>query len=105
VECLASEEFLGNLPLEVDAVGTVPGHGFHPLKARLSWSIPNPQTVHRQGRTPTACRFWANTGHQLLAHHARVKLLNISGGAIRMLSSAQVQTRAMARMSRADSAL
>src|SRR5580700_10082342 len=52
VECLASEEFLGNLPLEVDAVGTVPGHGFHPLKARLSWSIPNPQDVHLLGRTP-----------------------------------------------------
>ena len=25
VECLASEEFLGNLPFELDAVGTVPG--------------------------------------------------------------------------------
>jgi hypothetical protein len=55
VECLASEEFLGNLPLEVDAVGTVPGHGFHPLKARLSWSIPNPQDVHLLGRTPLSC--------------------------------------------------
>jgi len=58
VECLASEEFLGNLPLEVDAVGTVPGHGFHPLKARLSWSIPNPQDVHRQGRTPIRGQIW-----------------------------------------------
>jgi hypothetical protein len=26
--------------------GTVPGHGFHPLKARQSWSIPNLQDVH-----------------------------------------------------------
>jgi hypothetical protein len=30
----------------------VPGHGFHPLKARQSRSIPNLQDVHRQGRTP-----------------------------------------------------
>ena len=51
VECLASEEFLGNLPFEFDAVGAVPGHGFHPLKARQSRSIPNLQDVHRQGRT------------------------------------------------------
>jgi hypothetical protein len=28
------------------------GHGFHPLKARQSRSIPNLQTVHRQGRIP-----------------------------------------------------
>jgi hypothetical protein len=55
VECLASEEFLGNLPFEFDAVGTVPGHGFHPLKARQSRSIPNLQDVHHQGRTPRHC--------------------------------------------------
>jgi putative ABC transport system substrate-binding protein len=28
------------------------GHGFHPLKARQPRSIPNLQSVHRQGRTP-----------------------------------------------------
>jgi hypothetical protein len=33
-------------------VGTVFGHGFHPLKARQPRSIPNLQSVHRQGRTP-----------------------------------------------------
>ena len=30
----------------------VRGHGFHPLKARQPRSIPNLQSVHRQGRTP-----------------------------------------------------
>src|SRR5580693_6297973 len=33
-------------------MGAVLGHGFHPLKARQSRSIPNLQTVHRQGRIP-----------------------------------------------------
>jgi hypothetical protein len=57
VERLAGEEFLGNLPFEFDAVGTVLGHSFHPLKARQSRSIPNLQDVHRQGRTPYGCLF------------------------------------------------
>ena len=52
VEGLAGNEFLGDLPFEFDAMGTVLGHGFHPLKARQSPSIPNLQDVHRQGRTP-----------------------------------------------------
>jgi hypothetical protein len=75
----------------------------HPKRLLATWSLLRVKSGPKS--ITTACRFWANTGHQLLAHHARVKLLNISGGAIRMLSSAQVQTRAMARMSRADSAL
>ena len=33
-------------------MGAVLGHGFHPLKARQPSSIPNLQSVHRQGRTP-----------------------------------------------------
>jgi hypothetical protein len=33
-------------------MGAVLGHGFHPLKARQPRSIPNLQSVHRQGRTP-----------------------------------------------------
>src|SRR6516162_10926764 len=32
-------------------MGTLSGHGFHPLKARQLWSI-LPQDVHHQGRTP-----------------------------------------------------
>src|SRR6516165_8967080 len=47
VKRFARDEFLGDLSFEFDAMGTVPGHGFHPLKARQSWSIPNPQDVHR----------------------------------------------------------
>jgi hypothetical protein len=39
VQGLAGDEFLGDLPLEFDAVGSVPGHGFHPVKARPPWSI------------------------------------------------------------------
>jgi hypothetical protein len=42
VECLAGNEVLG----------AVPGQGFHPLKAWQRRSIPNLQTVHRQGRIP-----------------------------------------------------
>jgi hypothetical protein len=33
VKRLARNEFLGDLPFEFDATGTVLGHGFHPLKA------------------------------------------------------------------------
>jgi len=44
---LAWDEVVGDLPFDFDAVGAVLGHGFHPLKARLRRSIPNPQTVHR----------------------------------------------------------
>ena len=52
MERLACNEVLGDLPFELDAVGAVLGHGFHPLKARQLRSIPNLQPVHRQGRTP-----------------------------------------------------
>jgi hypothetical protein len=45
----AGNEVLGDSPFELDAVGAVLGHGFHPLKARQPRSIPNPQSVHRQG--------------------------------------------------------
>ena len=52
VECLNRNERPCNLPFGLDAMGLVLGHGFHPLKARQRRSIPNLQTVHRQGRTP-----------------------------------------------------
>ena len=45
-------KFLGDLSFELDAMGAVLSHGFHPLKARQRRSIPNLQTVHRQGRIP-----------------------------------------------------
>jgi hypothetical protein len=51
---------------EFDAVGTVPGHGFHSLKAR-QWSIPNLQDVHRQGCTPmTPAQFDSGSGNLAL---------------------------------------
>ena len=34
MECLARNEVLGDLSFELDAMGAVLGHGFHPLKAR-----------------------------------------------------------------------
>src|SRR5271163_2421286 len=49
---LAGDELLRYLSFECGAVGTVLGHGFHPLKARRRWSIPNPSPVHPEGRTP-----------------------------------------------------
>jgi hypothetical protein len=38
VQALAGEKLLRDLPLELDAVGTLSGHGFHPLKAQLTLS-------------------------------------------------------------------
>ena len=52
VEGFARNEVQGDLSFELDAMGTVLGHGFHPLKARQRRSIPNLQAVHRQGRIP-----------------------------------------------------
>jgi hypothetical protein len=42
----ARNEFLGDVSFDFDPMGTVPGHGFHPLKAQQSWSI-HLQDVHR----------------------------------------------------------
>jgi hypothetical protein len=49
---LASNEVLGGLSFELDAMGEVLGHGYHLLKARQPRSILNLKTVHRQGRIP-----------------------------------------------------
>ena len=38
VKGLSGNELLRDLPLELDAVGTLSGHGFHPLKAQLTLS-------------------------------------------------------------------
>ena len=35
---VATNELLRDLPLELNAVGTLSGHGFHPLKAQLTLS-------------------------------------------------------------------
>src|SRR5262249_10838700 len=41
-----------DLPLELNAVGTLSGPGFHPLTAQRTLSNHYPQTVRPQGRTP-----------------------------------------------------
>jgi hypothetical protein len=38
VQALPGNELMRDLPLERDAVGTLSGHGFHPLKAQLTLS-------------------------------------------------------------------
>src|ERR1700730_680584 len=52
VQGLSGNELLCDLPFELDAVGTLSGHGFHPLKAQLTLSTHEPQLVRPQGRTP-----------------------------------------------------
>ena len=60
---LTCQEFLGDLTLELSAVGAVLGHGFHPLKAQQRRSIPNLQTVHRHGRIPIEAKSLAPFAH------------------------------------------
>jgi hypothetical protein len=43
-------------------VGTLSGHGFHPLKAQLTPSTHEPQLVRPQGRTPFECQLLALSG-------------------------------------------
>jgi hypothetical protein len=38
VQALPGNELLRDLPLELNAVGTLSGHGFHPFKAQLTLS-------------------------------------------------------------------
>jgi hypothetical protein len=52
IKGLSGNELLCDLPFERDAVGTLSGHSFHPLKAQLPLSIHLPQPVRPQGRTP-----------------------------------------------------
>src|SRR5882757_8940456 len=52
VQGLSGNELLCDLPFELDAVGTLSGHCFHPLKAQLTLSTHEPQLVRPQGRTP-----------------------------------------------------
>jgi hypothetical protein len=45
----AGDELLRNLPLERGAMGTMLGHGLHPLKAQHRWSIDTFLPVHHRG--------------------------------------------------------
>ena len=63
VQGLSGNELLCNLSFERDVVGTLSGHGFHPLKAQLPLSIHLSQPVRPQGRTPLQCPLCANNGH------------------------------------------
>src|SRR3546814_7032290 len=51
VQRLAGEKLLRDLPLELDAMGTVSCHGLHSPKARPTRSNPQSRPVHPQGRT------------------------------------------------------
>jgi hypothetical protein len=46
---LACNEVLGDLPFELDAVGAVLGHGFHPLKARPNATRTRPERASSGG--------------------------------------------------------
>ena len=72
VECLARNEVQGDLSFELDAMDAVPGHGFHPLKARQRRSILNLQTVHSQGRIPYRRQIWTPLSDESGRWRARV---------------------------------
>ena len=76
---LACNEVLGDLSFELNAMGAVLGHGFHPLKARQPRSIPNLQSVHRQGRTPC--------GKSAASAAVLAPMLNASANANRLMNS------------------
>ena len=78
---LACNEVLGDLPFELDAVGAVLGHGFHPLKARQPRSIPNLQSVHRQGRTPIRVKFGSRLTSKFDCLGDPAVLITVSNGA------------------------
>src|SRR5579864_7646507 len=66
---LAANELLGNLSLEGDAVGTMLGHGFHPLKAQHRGSIQTGQPVHPKG----ALQSGVNFASRLTVEHSGVR--------------------------------
>ena len=58
IQGLSGNELLCDLPFELDAVGTLSGHGFHPLKAQLTLSkLTSLNLSWPQGRTPELFRF------------------------------------------------
>ena len=69
VQGLSGNELLCDLPFELDAVGTLSGHGFHPLKAQLTLSTHEPQLVRPQGRTPCPCLLCADCVAKVLFHY------------------------------------
>ena len=52
VQGLAGQELLRDQPLELDAVGSVSCHGFHPPKAQITRSIRSAPTVRPEGPNP-----------------------------------------------------
>ncbi|MBM9595936.1 hypothetical protein [Roseitranquillus sediminis] len=58
VQGLAGQALLRDLPLELDAVGSVLCHGFRPSKARRTRSILSAPTVRPQGPTPIGGSDW-----------------------------------------------
>src|SRR6516162_7817745 len=72
MQSLACNVFLSDQTLEFDAVGVVPGHGFHPWKARRPRSIPTHDPVHRQGRTPPPGAIASATNGQTPTHVEKI---------------------------------
>src|SRR6476469_5184703 len=63
VKALPGNVLLNDLPLELDAVRTLSGHGFHLSKAQLILSNYSLQPVRFQGRTPDVCPLWVISRH------------------------------------------
>ena len=64
VQALPGNEFLRDLPLELNAVGTLSGHGFHPLKAQLT----------KLSGARGALQWWVKFGRRLTACSPRNEL-------------------------------
>ena len=64
VQGVAGEELLRDLPLELDAMGSVSCHGFHPSKARRTRSTHSASTVRPEGPTPNPDQFWVEINSQ-----------------------------------------
>src|SRR5205823_4450722 len=56
VQALPGNELLGDLPLELNAVGTLWGHGFHPLKPSSPCQITNLKLSGPRGALHTAAK-------------------------------------------------
>src|ERR1043166_1143275 len=77
VQGLPSNELLCDLPLELNAVRTMLGHGFHPSKAQLTLSKQKPQPVRPKGRNPR-CRQIVPCRDTLETHFSHTRCLQVS---------------------------
>jgi hypothetical protein len=59
IQALPGNELLRDLPLELDAVGTLSGHGFHPLKAHLTCQITNLNLSGPRGALHSNVQGWS----------------------------------------------